>query len=106
MKKIAAFLALMTTSSALHAACTVTPSLWDWPRSGEAILSVKAIQPCINAYLANPKSSLLIHHGQDTDSMLHADELRAWLVSLAINPAKIRDAADPTPGLAIENVDH
>lgn len=103
MKRIATFLALMTMSGMLQAACTVPSSLWDWPRSGEAILSAKEIQPCVSAYLADSKSSLIIHHGAGVDSALHADELRAWLVSLAVNPSRIHDAADLQEGLSIEN---
>ena len=103
MKRIAAFLALMTTSSMLHAACLVPSSFWDWPRSGEAILSSKEMQPCISAYLADSKSTLIIRHGTGVDSALHADELRAWLISLAVNPSRIHDAADLPEGLSIEN---
>ena len=96
----------MTMSSALHAACVIPPSLWDWPRSGKRLLSLKEIKPCIDTYLADSRSDIIIHHGKDVDSALHADELRAWLISLAISPARIQDATDLSSGLSIENLKH
>lgn len=106
MKRTAAFLVLMTMSSMLHAACVIPPSLWDWPRSGKSMLSLKEIKPCVAAYLADSRSDIVIHHGKDVDSALHADELRAWLISLAVSPARIHDAADLPAGLSIENLKH
>ncbi len=106
MKRIAAFLVMMTMSSVLHAACVIPQSFWDWPRSGETLLSMKEIKPCIAAYLADSQSDITIHHGKDVDSALHADELRAWLISLAISPARIHDAADLSAGLSIDNLKH
>lgn len=96
----------MMASGMLHAACTIPPSFWDWPRSANAVLSMKEIRPCIDAYLADPESKLLIHHGAGVDGTLHAGELHAWLISLAISPSRIHDASDLPGGMSMENLDH
>lgn len=106
MNRLTAFLILMMTSGTLHAACDIPQSFWDWPRSGGAVLSLKEIRPCIDAYLADPKSKLLIHHGANDEDSLHSGELRAWLMSLAVDPSRITDASDLPRGLSIETQDH
>ena len=106
MNRLAAFLILMMASKMLQAACNMPQSFWDWPRSGDAVLSLKEIRPCIDSYLSDPKSKLVIHHGADDEDMLHSGELRAWLMSLAVDPSRITDASDMPRGLSIETRDH
>ncbi len=101
MRKLALFLTL--ASGMAHASCDLPESFWDWPRSGDSVLALKEIRPCIDAYLATPGSSLVIRHGKQDENILHADELRAWLVSLGISPSRIRDVADDGTALSIEN---
>ena len=102
MKRYAACLALLIASPFARGDCEIPQEFWDWPRSGAAALDLKPIRPCMEAYLADPGSALVLHSGQDGDSTLHADELRAWLVSLAVNPARISMKADlPAPGITL-----
>lgn len=100
MKKLTLF--LLFAANMAHASCDIPQAFWDWPRSADAVLSVKEIRPCIDAYLAKAGSSFVIHHGTDDESALHADELRAWLVSLAISPSSIADAPENQKALSIE----
>ena len=106
MNRLTAFLILMMASKMLHAACNIPQSFWDWPRSGDAVLSLKEIRPCIDSYLSDPKSKLVIHHGAGDEDTLHSGELRAWFMSLAIDPSRIADASDMPRGLSIETTDH
>lgn len=107
MNKIAACLILLMTSRAALAGCTIPQEFWDWPRSASALMGVMDVRPCIDAYLLDPKSKLVIHHGKDEESALHFDELRAWLVSLAISPSRIIEADDlPAKGLSLETLNH
>lgn len=107
MNKIIACLILTMASRATLAACTVPQEFWDWPRSAGSVLASKDIRPCIDAYLTDPVSKLVIHHGKDGEDALHFDELRAWLISLAISPSRIIEAADlPARGLSLETLNH
>ena len=76
----------------------VPPELWDRPRSGEAILAQPALKQAVNACLAQPGATLLIHYGAGQDASLQADELRAWLIALAIDAAHVRLQNDLKPG--------
>ncbi|NNM82504.1 MAG: hypothetical protein HKL98_07895 [Burkholderiales bacterium] len=103
MKKTIAFVLLMCSGSLAEAACAIPQEFWDWPRSGDAILSLKEIRPCMDQYLADPQSRIVIHSGKDTDSSLHAGEFQAWLVSLAVSPSRIEMKGDlPEKGVAID----
>ncbi len=103
MKKPIAFLLLMCSGSLAEAACAIPQEFWDWPRSGDAVLSLKEIRPCMDGYLADPKSMIVIHSGKDGDSALHSGELQAWLVSLAVSPSRIQMKGDlPEKGVAID----
>ncbi|MBY0577480.1 MAG: hypothetical protein K2P57_00370 [Burkholderiales bacterium] len=105
MNRTMTCLILMLTSRMALAACTVPQEFWDWPRSGGSVLAAQDMRPCIDALLAEPKSKLVIHHGKDSESALHFDELRAWLISLAVSPSRILDADDlPAKGLSLETL--
>ncbi len=81
---------------ALAAAQTVAiaPELWDRPRSGAAILEQPAVQQAVRAYLQAPGAQLVIHHPAGQETMLYAEELRSWLIALALDPDRIVIRAD------------
>ena len=93
---------LLAACSPARAACEIPQDFWDWPRSADSVLNIKAIRPCMADFVANPKSVLVIRHGHDEESVLHYDELKEWLVSLSVSPARIRDAATDQNSISIE----
>ena len=85
-------LALMCASAATAQAAdiyTVAPELWDRPRTAGAILEQLPIKQALQLHLSQPGSRLLIHHGYGQDPLLQAEELRAWLMALAVDGARI-----------------
>ena len=76
---------------------TVAPALWDRPRSARAVLGEPAVKQALERHLAQPASRLLIHHGYGQEPLLQAEELRAWLMALAIDGARITLINDVRP---------
>ena len=79
-------------------AFVVPPELWDRPRSGGTILEQPAIRQAVNACLAQPGSRLVIHHAAAQEGLLAAEELRSWLVALALDPARVSLRGGLKPG--------
>ncbi len=77
--------ALPAPAAQTHA---VSPSLWDRPRTAAAILNDAVVRSVVLARLAQPGARLVIHHAPATESLLHAEELRAWLAALAVDPER------------------
>lgn len=67
----------------------VAPELWDRPHSGQTVLEQPALKQAVYAYLAQPGARLIIHHAARQESLLHAEELRTWLVALAVEAEHI-----------------
>ena len=84
----------------------VPPEMWDRPRSGRVVIEQPAIRQAVGAYLAHPGGRLVVHHGIGQESQLAAEELRAWLVALAVEPARIslRNGLQPGEPMRIEVV--
>jgi len=82
----------------------VPAELWDRPRSGRAVLAEPAIRQAVSAHLAQPGTRLLVRHGPGQESALIAEELRAWLAALAVEPGMIALRGDlkPSEPLRIE----
>lgn len=72
--------------------------LWDRPRSGQAVLDQPAVKQAVNACLARPGASLVIHHAVGQEPSLQAEELRAWLVALAVGGGRISLRSDLKAG--------
>lgn len=91
MSRLAAFALLCTLAAMAQAAdiFTVAPELWDRPRSARAVLQQPLIKQALDLHLARPGSRLVIHHGYGQDPLLQAEELRAWLMALAVDGARI-----------------
>ena len=68
---------------------TLTPELWDRPRTARAVLEQPAVKRALARHLSQPGSRLVIHHGYGQDPLLQAEELRTWLMALAIDGARI-----------------
>ncbi len=68
---------------------TVGPELWDRPRSGGVVLEQPAVKQAVNALLARSGASLVIHHAAGQEPLLQAEELRAWLVALAVETGRV-----------------
>jgi hypothetical protein len=97
-------LALSLLIGAAHAqaqSLVVAPELWDRPRSARAVLGEAAVKQAVNAYLAQPGGRLVIHYGAAQESVLQAEELRSWLVALAVEPQHIGLLRDLKPGAAL-----
>lgn len=73
------------------------PELWDRPRSARIVLESPAVRQAVDAWLARPGARLVVHHGSGHESLLLAEELRSWLVALAIEPARIVLRSDLRP---------
>lgn len=84
--------ALGMTVAALGAAgqtFVAPPELWDRPRAGRAVLEQPAVRQAVNAWLAQPGARLIVHHGPGQESALAAEELRSWLVALAVESGRV-----------------
>ena len=72
----------------------VPAELWDRPRTGQLVLAVPAIRQALAALLAAPEAKLTVHHPPGAESSSQAEELRAWLVAHAVEPARVSLRAD------------
>jgi hypothetical protein len=89
---------LAVSLAASAQAFVVPPELWDRPRSGRAVLESAPVRQAVEAWLAQPRSRLLIRHGAGQESVLAAEELRSWLAALAVEPSRIALRNDLAPG--------
>ena len=80
----------------------VAPELWDRPRSARSVLEQPAVREAVRAYLAQAGSRLVIHHGYGQDPLLQAEELRAWLMALAVDAARIELLGDVKSGESLK----
>jgi hypothetical protein len=92
-----AFIALGASAQACAQSFTVPAELWDRPRSGTAVMEPFAIRQAVIAWLARPGGRLTVHHGTSPESLVQAEELRAWLISLAIEADHVLLRNDLTP---------
>ena len=96
--KVFATLALAFTSLAAAAqSFVVAPELWDRPRSGAAVLAQPTVHQAVDRFLALPGSRLVVRHAATLDAQLAAEELRSWLVALALEPGRIALSNDLKP---------
>ena len=103
MSRAAALILLCALAApALAAELAVAPELWDRPRSARAVLEQPAIREAVRVYLAEAASRLVIHHGYGQNPLLQAEELRAWLMTLAIDESRISLASDAKPGESLK----
>jgi hypothetical protein len=72
------------------------PELWDRPRSGQAVL--QRLTPAVSAWLAQPGARIVLHHGAGQEPLIQAEELRGWLIALAVEAERIALRGDLRPG--------
>ena len=75
----------------------VPPELWDRPRSAAVIRSVPTLRQAVIALIAQPGGRLVVHHAAGPEAQLQAEELRAWLMVLAIDGEQIALQGDLNP---------
>ncbi len=68
--------------------------LWDRPRTGRALLDQAGVKQAMKAYVAQPGSRLVVHHGPGAESLARAEELRTWLMALAVDAPRISLVSD------------
>lgn len=85
----------VTLSSALACANAVAqsadipPALWDRPRTGLSVLEQESIKRAVLAALTKPDSQIIVHHPPGQEPLVQAEELRSWLIALAIDSRRI-----------------
>src|SRR5215831_9383645 len=91
--------ALLLASGTVYGAdfFVVAPEFWDRPRTARAVLELAAVRQAVDAQMALPTSQLVIHHGYGAEPLMQAEELRAWLMALAVDGERIRLANDLQP---------
>lgn len=85
-------------------AAEIAPELWDRPRSAQAVMAQPAVRQAVAALLGKGGNArIVIAHGTRQETQLHAEELRAWLVALAVDSARLQLRADAAMnGIGIE----
>ena len=96
MKVIRAVLLFMVMQAGHAGAADVAPELWDRPRSAQTVMAQPAVRQAVLGLQSRSDARLWIVHGPRQDALLQAEELRAWLVALAVEGARVRLRADPT----------
>lgn len=84
----------LTASQASARGWDIPPDLWEKPRSGGAVRMLAPLRHCVETYLAEPGARILIHHADSEESLLRAEELRAWLAALAVEATRVELVAD------------
>jgi hypothetical protein len=76
----------------------VPAELWDRPRSARIVIEQPEIRRAVNSHIARSGSTLIIHHAGGQVPLLYAEELRAWLIALAVSPERVRLSGDLKSG--------
>ena len=80
---------LAVAGSAAAQSFVVPQALWDRPRTGRAVLEQAAVRDAVKAHLELDGSRIVLHHGPTQDALLQAEELRAWLMALALESSRV-----------------
>jgi hypothetical protein len=84
-----AAIALCASAHLCAQSFTVPAELWDRPRSSATVMGRAPIRQAVNAWLAHPELRLVVHHAGGQEPLLQAEELRAWLIALAIEAERV-----------------
>jgi hypothetical protein len=84
-----AFFLTMPLLAVAQTTCAVPDKLWEWPRSGQAVVAMPELRACVQGFLDKPDAAMVIHHALTDEAALHAAELRYWLIALALDGARI-----------------
>jgi hypothetical protein len=63
------------------------PELWDRPRSGPVVM--ERLGQAVGAWLAQPGARLVVRHGAGQEALIQAEELRGWLIALAVEAERV-----------------
>lgn len=88
---------VLTSTSALADAYTLTAADWSRPRSAEMVTGIEPVAAAVREWHAIAKkdsqgnqASLLLRHAAGEEAALWASELRDWLVALGVPTDSIR----------------
>ena len=81
---------------------TIGDEVWDRPRSADVIRMLPAVRAAVAALAGTPRGSLVIRHAGGQNDGLRAEELRHWLVALAVEPGRLEIA--PATAAVIEGL--
>jgi len=84
-----AFVMAAAAAEASAQSFAVPAELWDRPRSAAAVMGVPSIRQAVGAWLAQPAARLVVHHGPGQESQLQAEEIRTWLIALALESERL-----------------
>ncbi len=101
------FAAAVLSAVVLPAAAADVPAeLWDRPRSAQTVMAQPAVQQAVAASLAKAGVRIRVVHGPRQEAQLQAEELRAWLIALAVDGGRVQLQANPAvSGLRLELVE-
>lgn len=101
---MAAVVGLLPLTAAAGQMAAVPADLWEQPRTARAVLAQPVLRQAVAALLAHGAAGLTIHCGGGEEDLLRAEELRAWLIALAVDNEQIALASDlpGAGGLQIE----
>lgn len=85
---------LWLAAAGYAAAADLAPELWDRPRSAQSVMAQPAVRQAVAALQSRSDSRLLIVHGARPEAQLQAEELRAWLVALAVESSRMQLRVD------------
>lgn len=76
--------------------CTVSNEFWLTPRSGILVQADATLAPCLHAVLDDLHTNLLITYPNNDDATVEANELRQWLLALALPASRIHTQKQDT----------
>jgi hypothetical protein len=86
---VAAAIVLMAPNWAGAQSFEIPAELWERPRTGALILAQEPLRQAVARFQANAAARLSIHHGGGDEALLQAEELRSWLLALALDGSRI-----------------
>lgn len=81
---------LAVTAAPASTSWTLGADAWAVPRQAEALLGMPPVAAAVRALLVSSQSQLVLTHAAGEEGSLWGSELRDWLVSLGIDPKRIR----------------
>lgn len=87
-------LSLVPLTAVAGPVAAVPTELWEQPRTARAVLAQPVLRQAVAALLAQGGAVLAIHYGSGEEALLRAEELRAWLIALAVDDKQITLAGD------------
>ena len=89
-------IALAAAGEASAQSFSAPADLWDRPRSGPAVM--QRLGQAVGAWLGQPGARLVVHHGAGQEALIQAEELRGWLIALAVEAERVWLRNDLKPG--------